>query len=249
MKVNCVICNKLFYIKPSAFKKLKWGKPTCSRLCLSELKKDQMKGINNHQYGLIGDKNSSFKNENTINNYGYVLEYCPGHPRPHDKYVKGCRVKQHRLVIERNYKLFDSKYFETINNFIVLKQEYDIHHMNGIKTDNRLENLEIVSRSEHTSLHNNTKEIIRDSTNGRIIGVLKQGELLENPNLNKMDNQQPSLDSNILEGSTTNSQIPPDKTEDSNADKSALPTKWIDYNEWIYFTTWWKSVDGGDDIV
>ena len=82
-----------------------------------------MKGINNHQYGLI-DKNLHLKNEDTINNYGYILEYCPGHPRPHDKHVvKGCRVKQHRLVIERNYKLFDSKYFETINNFIVLKKK------------------------------------------------------------------------------------------------------------------------------
>lgn len=34
-------------------------------------------------------------------------------------------------------------------------------------------------------------------------GVFKQGELLENP---EEDNQQPSLDSNIFEGSTTNSQ-------------------------------------------
>lgn len=58
----------------------------------------------------------------------------------------------------------------------------------------------------------------------QVIDDKEQGELLENPNLNKMDNQQPNLDSNILEGSTTNSQIPPDKTEDSNADKSALPT-------------------------
>lgn len=58
----------------------------------------------------------------------------------------------------------------------------------------------------------------------QVIDDKEQSELLENPNLNKMDNQQPSLGSNILEGSTTNSQIPPDKTEDSNADKSALPT-------------------------
>jgi len=40
------------------------------------------------------------------------------------------------------------------------------------------------------------------------IDLVKQEELLENPTLEKQkDNQQPSLDSNIFEGSTTNTQI------------------------------------------
>lgn len=53
----------------------------------------------------------------------------------------------------------------------------------------------------------------------------KQGELLGSPTLErqKEDNQQPSLDSNIFEGSTTNSQIQTSNVEDSNANKSALP--------------------------
>lgn len=50
---------------------------------------------------------------------------------------------------------------------------------------------------------------------------LKQGELLENPTLErqKEDNQQPSLSSNTFEGSTTNSRV---QNLDSNADTSAL---------------------------
>lgn len=53
---------------------------------------------------------------------------------------------------------------------------------------------------------------------------LKQDELLENPTLErqKEGNQQPSLSSNTLEGSTTNSQILPSHVEDSNADTSVL---------------------------
>ena len=48
----------------------------------------------------------------------------------------------------------------------------------------------------------------------------KQGELLGTP---EVDNQQPSLDSNIFEGSTTNDQIQTSKVEDGNIDTSALP--------------------------
>ena len=50
--------------------------------------------------------------------------------------------------------------------------------------------------------------------------VLKQGELLESP---EVDDQQPSIYRNIIEGSTTNSRVLADNAEDSNADTSALP--------------------------
>lgn len=49
-----------------------------------------------------------------------------------------------------------------------------------------------------------------------LIGVLKQGELLERP---EEVNQQPSLGSDTLDGSETNSRV----LRDSNADTSALP--------------------------
>ena len=55
------------------------------------------------------------------------------------------------------------------------------------------------------------------------LAPVKQGELLENLVV-KQDNQQPSLGSNTLEGSTTNSRVLPDYAEDSNANTSALPS-------------------------
>ena len=51
------------------------------------------------------------------------------------------------------------------------------------------ENLQILTRSEHTTLHNLNKSKIIEKYN-KIIGVLKQDELLENL---EADNQQPSL--------------------------------------------------------
>jgi hypothetical protein len=76
---------------------------------------------------------------------------------------------------------------------------------------------------------------------------LKQGELLENLITFCEDNQQPSLNGNILEGSTTNSRIPPSNVGDSNANTSALPgiesTSFkITLNKDWFFNT-------GDDIV
>lgn len=88
--------------------------------------------------------------------------------------------------------------------------------------NNDINNLIPLTRSEHTSIHNNEKTIIRD-VDGRIKTVVfKQGELLETHNDN--DNQQPSISSNAFKGSTTNSRVQTDNAEDSNADTSALPS-------------------------
>jgi hypothetical protein len=177
---ECTICKKKMYMKQFRLNKAKNG-ITCSRQCSSEMRKIFFVGENNHQKGLTGHLNSSFIGKETINNYGYILEYCPGHPRPADISIKGARVRQHRLVVERNSHLFDENCFEKINNWKVLKLEYDVHHINEIKTDNRIENLQILKRGEHSSLHIKTKTIIRNEKNGRIIGIVKDCELLESP--------------------------------------------------------------------
>lgn len=129
---------------------------------------------------------------------------------------------KHRLVIERNFEKFPQELFENIGGWTVLKDCYDVHHINEDRTDNRLENLEVLTRGEHTTIHNFEKTIIRDDKTGRIIGVFKQGEFLGNP---EVGNQKPSLNSNVLEGSTTNGRVQASKVEDSNADTSALPFK------------------------
>lgn len=58
---------------------------------------------------------------------GYVAVYSPGHPYAHDRNY----VYEHRLVME-----------ELLGRY--LKPIEHIHHKNGIKDDNRLENLEVV---------------------------------------------------------------------------------------------------------
>lgn len=222
----CPVCGTTFWVKPSRVKRVKTT-ICCSKECSNKLKETTYLGENNHQFGLTGDKNASFKGKEILSNYGYILEYCPGHPKPCDRSNKEPRVRQHRLVIERNYEQFDPKFFEELDGCIVLKDEYDVHHINENKTDNRLENLMILTKEEHTALHNSIRSK-RASKYKKIIGVIKQGELLENL---EADNQQPSFDGNIIEGSTTNGRVLTDNAEDSNADTSALLQQILDIVE------------------
>ena len=66
---------------------------------------------------------------------GYVLEYAPDHPRAHNGYVY-----QHILVWERR-------------NGRLVPNGFHIHHVNGVKDDNRVENLEMLSAADHSRLH------------------------------------------------------------------------------------------------
>lgn len=172
---QCVVCQKPIYKKPYTIKRNING-VTCSKECSLKLRSQYCTGKNNHQYGLTGDKNASFKNQPLLTNYGYIIEFAPNHPFPHDRSNIGTRVLQHRLVIEQNYQLFDPKYFIIINGKHYLKQEYAVHHINEIRTDNRLENLQIMLNSDHTRLHNQRKKILRDRKSGRIIGIVKSGK-------------------------------------------------------------------------
>lgn len=86
--------------------------------------------------------------------------------------------------------------------------------------------MEIRPRSSNTktmAIMQNAPGTLDSNEKGRIAGVFKQGELLENHSDN--DNQQPSNDRNIVEGSTTNSRGLTDNADASNADTSALPAK------------------------
>lgn len=182
---KCVVCGKMFYVKDSRIERTSGNHGiTCSLDCSAILRSNYMSGEGNHQFGLKGELNASFIGEEKLNQYGYVMLYIPNHP----KADKDGRYRKHRYVLEQSNKYSD-EYFEIIDNQRVLKDCYDGHHLDENKLNNDIDNLEIKTRSEHTSLHNSTKEIIRDSF-GRIIGVVKKGEFSENL---EEDNTEPSV--------------------------------------------------------
>lgn len=142
----CPICNKKFHLKPHS---LNDGSHNhyCSKECHRLAKIEYMRGEKNHQYGLKGNKNASWKSDKKITNYGYVKIRCLDHP------FKDCDgfVFEHRLIAER-YLLNEENSIE-INGKRYLKEEYAVHHLDGNKQNNVLENLQVISKQEHSKLH------------------------------------------------------------------------------------------------
>lgn len=77
-----------------------------------------------------------WKGGRIINKRGYVKVRCLGHPRAWDR---GHYVFEHILVMEKHLGRY-------------LWDFEDVHHINGIKTDNRIENLQLLTHGEHSRL-------------------------------------------------------------------------------------------------
>lgn len=177
--VTCTYCGKEFHMKPYQLKSCKRNCGVfCSMECLGKYKKTWFAGENNHQYGLKGHLNSSFKGEETTKKNNGVVDvrvYVPDHPFAD----RSGRVSKHRLLVEQYADRFDQECFDEINGARYLKKEFEVHHKNMNHDDNRIENLEPVTKSEHTRIHNAYRRIVR-GMNGRIVGVVEHLPVLVN---------------------------------------------------------------------
>lgn len=96
------------------------------------IKSRQAKKRNQH-----GKSNNSWKGGTITDDAGYVLVRAEGHPRAKKH---GLYVREHILVAERFLGRF-------------LTPNEVVHHINGVKSDNRPENLSVMTRSAHASFH------------------------------------------------------------------------------------------------
>jgi len=117
---NCFYCKKEFKAR---YIKRKY----CNQKCYSESRIGQKRN-----YSLAGSNNPNWKGGRRKDKDGYVLIYAPDHP-----YCDvNSYVREHRLVMEKHLKRF------------LLSTEIP-HHINENKEDNRIENLQLMTRQEH----------------------------------------------------------------------------------------------------
>ena len=96
--------------------------------------------IPGHQmYKYTGKKNPNWRG-GRIESHGYIYRYCPDHP----KAIKGY-VAEHKLFMEKHIGRY-------------LRANETVHHINRIKNDNRLENLELTTDTKHRQHHNRDKQ-------------------------------------------------------------------------------------------
>lgn len=171
--VICTNCQKPFHVKQSQIDRYKRNFGIfCSIECSSKYRSIAFSGDANHQYGLKGDKNASFKGEITKKRNGKYIDLMiyVGHEHP---FSDRCgRIQYHRYLVEENHILYSSEFFVNINNKYHLLPKFDIHHIDHNHDNNNIENLQVLTRSEHSKIHNMGKKIIR-GLDGRILGIEK----------------------------------------------------------------------------
>lgn len=105
-------------------------------------------GANNPNYGNRGLLNPISNKDGRMIKNGYVWIKVEQHPFS----TEGGWVREHRVIAENNLELKDENSV-IVNGKRYLSPDYDVHHINMDKKDNTPENLMILTRSEHKSLH------------------------------------------------------------------------------------------------
>ena len=94
-----------------------------------------------------GEKHFNWKGGRTLGK-GYYYILMPEHPSSN----KDGYVSEHRLVIEAFFGR-------------ILSKEWEVHHKDKNTLNNRIDNLQLLTKSDHTSLHSVGRIVSEDAKN------------------------------------------------------------------------------------
>lgn len=134
VSLTCAECNVVFEIKPGLVYNRTTG--VYRRFCSKDCW---------HKARARGWENPNWKGGRSITDRGYVMVWAPHHPKAIHN-----RVPEHRLVMEQNVGR-------------ILSADEVVHHIDGNRSNNAIENLQILSPSEHSRLHREQEKIARAS--------------------------------------------------------------------------------------
>ena len=106
------------------------------------IKKDREAFFEEKSKASRSEHSGNFKGYRRRTTKGYIACYVPDHPYA----SKSGLVMEHRLVIEKELGF-------------PVPGSFDVHHINGKKDDNRIENLVILTHAAHTALHNRGEKL------------------------------------------------------------------------------------------
>lgn len=125
----------------------------CCKKCHKLHKRETFTESNNHQYGLKGPANASFKGKMIVRNNHHLKEKMVYVGEWYIKSQNG-RVKEHRYLVEKNHLLFDPKLFREIKGWFYLRPGIEVHHIDFNHDNNQLDNLQPLTKEEHCRIHN-----------------------------------------------------------------------------------------------
>lgn len=141
----CENCKKEFSTNDKRRKCCNWD---CRNAVISKkykgrkFTKEHKENIRKNHHNVSGKFNPRWKGGEVFNGSGYVWIWSPNHPHKNNYNY----VLKHRLVME-----------EKIGRYLLPKEI--VHHINGIKNDNRIENLKLFNNlKEHSTLHSKSSK-------------------------------------------------------------------------------------------